>query len=473
MAITKLMHMKTSNSGNSGHLKNGIKYITDEKKTENEKWVGSQNCHVASAYKEMIETKQYYGKTHGRQGYHFVISFKPGEGSEETAYEIGRNFAKEYLKDYEVIYAVHNDKNHIHTHIIFNSVSFLTGLKYHYNDGDWERDIQPVVDRLCAQNGLATLEYHVDEYENEGDTYEKKIYSKNYNWNAVIRNDIDTCIDKSVDFDEFLKKLSVEYNYRINYKNRKYITVKAPGMKKGRRLKSGSLGDMYSEESIRMRIDVKNQRYAYVDKNPEYFSRVVKMPRTDRIKYVKYKNMTAYQKERLKAAMIRKKICKSNGAGAEWYKKEKSREFYSTVENYCFAMKSGFRSEKDVISKYVELNATLRTEQGKRNNIRHDLKEMKALLGTLQEGSDEYMNMMRHIERAKEELTVSDSSIKNLNYNKYRCRRLLSDDVREIVEQNEKIVRRRLSLENDIKYLDDKYKKFTYNEQRKKRQNNS
>lgn len=449
MAITKLMHMNTSGSGNSVHLKNAIDYIMNENKTENLKWIGSQNCHVNTAFEDMIETKKYYGKTDGRQGYHFVISFKPGEGNEAAAYEIGRNFSREYLKDYEVIYAVHNDKDHIHTHIIFNSVSYATGLKYHYNDGDWERDIQPLVDRLCVQHGLAPLEYHIDEYEDaNGIKHEKKVYSNNYNWNDVIRKDIDACIDKSVDFDDFIARLKSECNYRINHNERKYITVKAPGMKRGRRLKASSLGDLYSEETIRLRIEAKNQRYTYADKNPVYFSRTYKMPRTEKVKFIKYENMTDYQKERLKAAMVRRKICKTNGAA--WYKKEKSSQFYIAIENYYFAVKSGFKSQKDVIDKYNELNQNLKTEQGKRNRIRHDLKEMKMLLTTLERATDEYETLAGQIERAEEELSESNTGIKNLNYNKYRCRRLLSDDAKEIVEQYERIIRRKSSLEKDI-----------------------
>ena len=161
--------------------------------------------------------------------------------------------------------------------------------------------------------------------------------------------------------------------------------------------------------------------------------------------------MTEYQKERLKAAMVRRKICKTNGAA--WYKKEKSSQFYIAIENYYFAVKSGFKSQKDVIDKYTELNQNLKTEQGKRNRIRHDLKEMKMLLTTLERATDEYETLAGQIERAEEELSESNTGIKNLNYNKYRCRRLLSDDAKEIVEQYERIIRRKSSLEKDIDEL--------------------
>ena len=81
----------------------------------------------------------------------------------DTAFEVIGKFAKEYLgKDYEALYAVHDNTNHIHGHIIFNSVSFRDGRKYRYKKGDWAREIQPVTNRLCEEYGLSTIEISED-----------------------------------------------------------------------------------------------------------------------------------------------------------------------------------------------------------------------------------------------------------------------------------------------------------------------
>lgn len=70
---------------------------------------------------------------HGRQGYHFVISFEPGETDADEAYKITKEFAKKYLgENYDYVFATHTDKNHIHSHLIFNSVSRTDGYKYRY-----------------------------------------------------------------------------------------------------------------------------------------------------------------------------------------------------------------------------------------------------------------------------------------------------------------------------------------------------
>lgn len=59
--------------------------------------------------------------------YHIIISFVPRETTEEIAFDIAERFAKEYLKDE---YEVHNDKDYMHAHLIFNSVNLVTGMKY-------------------------------------------------------------------------------------------------------------------------------------------------------------------------------------------------------------------------------------------------------------------------------------------------------------------------------------------------------
>lgn len=95
MAITKTMHMKASGKGNVGiHLEHAINYILQTKKLGNSNLTGGINCLPDSAYEQMKATKQMFGKAGGRQGYHFVISLKPGEGTPEEMYDIAMRFAE-------------------------------------------------------------------------------------------------------------------------------------------------------------------------------------------------------------------------------------------------------------------------------------------------------------------------------------------------------------------------------------------
>ena len=116
--------------------------------------MGSINCLPETAFEQMIETKQIFGKTDKRQGYYIIISFPPGEATEEQAFEITRRFAEEFLgEQYEVVYSVHTDKEHKHGHIVWNSLDMQTGKKYEYKKGDWKYKIQPITNKLCKEYG--------------------------------------------------------------------------------------------------------------------------------------------------------------------------------------------------------------------------------------------------------------------------------------------------------------------------------
>ncbi len=160
MAISKVLHMKQAKSGYPAkHLANGLRYIMDPKKTDGGRYVSGNGCIPENALAQMLETKRHFGKQDKRQAYHFIISFEKGEVTEETAFRVMGQFTEEYLgADYEAVYAVHNDTDHIHGHLIFNSVRCTDGRKYDYPKGEWEHRIQPLVNRICKEHGLSVLD---------------------------------------------------------------------------------------------------------------------------------------------------------------------------------------------------------------------------------------------------------------------------------------------------------------------------
>lgn len=160
MAISKVLHMKQAKTGYMAkHLANGLQYIMDPEKTSGGRYIGGSGCIPENALAQMLETKRHFGKKDERQAYHFIISFEKGEVTEETAFQVLGKFVEEYLgADYEAVYAVHNDTDHIHGHIIFNSVRCTDGRKYDYPKGEWEHRIQPLVNRLCREHGLSILD---------------------------------------------------------------------------------------------------------------------------------------------------------------------------------------------------------------------------------------------------------------------------------------------------------------------------
>lgn len=258
MAISKILYMKDSGSSYHGKsLKNAIDYITDAEKTQGGRLVQGINCLPDTAFEQMKQTKQKFGKLDKRQGYHLILSFKEGEVDADTAMEITEKFSQEYLgKDYEVVYSVHDNTDHIHSHIIYNSVSFQTGMKYRYEKGDWAKEIQPLMNRLCREYGLSELEFEDGKEQNFYDFPEWKVKRDGkFVWSDMIKRDMDVCILQAVSYERFLDLLA-EKGYEI--KNApsdgtgKYLAIRPPGMSRFKRCKS--LGVQYSEEAIRERI---------------------------------------------------------------------------------------------------------------------------------------------------------------------------------------------------------------------------
>ena len=150
MAVTKIL---PRNSG----LKAAIDYVLNGDKTDEQILTAHLNCDLGHEYQQMMDTKRELGKLDGRQCYHIIQSFAPGEITPELALEIATEFAKEHLAGYQVVIGTHTDRHHIHSHILFNSVSDETGEKYHCSTQDYYRQIRAVSDRLCREHGLSVI----------------------------------------------------------------------------------------------------------------------------------------------------------------------------------------------------------------------------------------------------------------------------------------------------------------------------
>ena len=128
--------MAVIKAGNSkAPLGNVIRYVRQKEKTE-EKLLTGIGCEPETALYEMTATKALYRKPDGRTYKHFIQSFAPGEGiTPETAHEIARTLAERIpaWNGYEILIATHRDREHIHTHFIVNSVSYLDGKKLRWS----------------------------------------------------------------------------------------------------------------------------------------------------------------------------------------------------------------------------------------------------------------------------------------------------------------------------------------------------
>ena len=251
MAITKILNIMESEGRNpASHLKNALEYIQNPNKTEECVLVGGINCLPDTAFEQMEETKNIFNKTGKRQGYHVIISFSPEEKvSAEQAIYVLEHFAKDVLgEDYEAVYAVHTDREHMHGHLIWNSVSMTTGKKYNSPKGNWKNHLQPITNKYCDELGLSIMpaEYSRNPKNISRDKWEKEMSMK-----EIILRDAKMCAYAAGNVDHF-KYLMKRLGYV--FKKDAWMEVQAPGFKYYHQL--AKLDEMFSEDMLRHYVDM-------------------------------------------------------------------------------------------------------------------------------------------------------------------------------------------------------------------------
>ena len=301
-------NMKLGNIKSKRHLKISIEYIFNPEKTDGGRYIFGDSGTTAEEVKNsFLSTKDVFDKNDGRQAYHFILTFGADEKvTEPLAQKIAEKFMEQYFPadDHDWTAAVHNDKKHMHVHIIFNSVNRNTGYKYRYENGDWEEQIQKIVDKLCSEYDLKTIMYEFDidgreikkekpkKYERPGTNYEKhnpEIKSKA----DIIRQDIDRYISESDSYLSFLKKMKHD-GYKVHEgkseKYGEYLTLTPYGVSKG--MRTYRLGKGYTVTEIKERIKSKEKFPAQDQLTDKQYARIIRMaashPQTYRKWYAKH-----------------------------------------------------------------------------------------------------------------------------------------------------------------------------------------
>ena len=251
MAITKILNIMESEGRNpTTHLKNALEYIQNPDKTEECVLVGGINCLPDTAFEQMEETKNIFHKTGKRQGYHVIISFSPEEKvTAEQAMYVLEHFAKDVLSDdYEAVYAVHTDREHMHGHLIWNSVSITTGKKYNSPKSNWKNHLQPITNKYCDELGLSIMpaEYSKNPKNISRDKWEKEMSMK-----EIILRDAKMCAYAAGNVEHF-KYLMKRLGYV--FKKDAWMEVQAPGFRYYHKL--AKLDEMFSEDMLRHHVDM-------------------------------------------------------------------------------------------------------------------------------------------------------------------------------------------------------------------------
>ena len=239
MAVTKTHPIKST-------LKAAIDYICNPEKTDGKLLVSAYGCAAETADIEFAWTRRHAIDKGTNLGRHLIQAFQPGEVTPEQAHEIGMQLAKEILSGkYEFVLTTHIDKDHVHNHLIFNSVSFVDHKHYHSNKRSYHF-IRRTSDRLCKEHGLSVIIPGQD----KGKSYiEHQAAQNGTSYKAKLKAAIDRLLPACSNLEELLRRLQRE-GYEV--KRGKYISARAPDRERFTRLKT--LGVDYTEEALAVRI---------------------------------------------------------------------------------------------------------------------------------------------------------------------------------------------------------------------------
>ena len=277
MAVTKIHPIKTT-------LKKAIDYICNGDKTDDEVYVTTHLCSRENAHKEFELTKKQFGSRTKTLAHHLIQSFVPKEVSFEEAHQVGIELCEKILGGkYEYVLATHIDKDHIHNHIIFDSIDVDEGKIYHSYYGSY-MNIRNQSDRLCKEPNLSVIDQETQREINE---IKRRKFVNWYDWNedkkgnsykSRLQFDIDRTIKSSINWQDFLSKME-SHGYEIKFG--KHIAFRSKNQQRFTRAKT--IGANYTEERIKDRIlhkekelgniiDIKNSQKVKSSKGYEHWA---------------------------------------------------------------------------------------------------------------------------------------------------------------------------------------------------------
>ena len=410
MAITKILNIKESEGRNpASHLKNALEYIQNPDKTEECVLVGGINCLPDTAFEQMEETKNIFHKTGKRQGYHVIISFSPEEKvTAEQAMYVLEHFAKDVLgDDYEVVYAVHTDREHMHGHLIWNSVSMTTGKKYNSPKSNWKNHLQPITNKYCDELGLSIMpaEYSRNPKNISRDKWEREMSMK-----EIILRDAKMCAYAAGNVEHF-KYLMKRLGYV--FKKDAWMEVQAPGFRYYHKL--AKLDEMFSEDMLRHYVDM-----PWMSKPYFYSSDIRGLHRA---------KLSPYQK-RFYSKLYRLRIVEQKRfivGGAKYT--EDLKRFHRLQDEYLLLVNNDIKSVVDLVDFISEQEEKIQQIEDRQHEIYRESSSRKRNIKTeaqyrkyqiwhveVQEKLDELKQEKRKIKR---QLQLADDIIKEDLYTVY------------------------------------------------------
>ncbi len=216
------------------------------------------NCDVDYAKSSFKAARELYGKTDGNQGHVIIQSFQPGEVTPEQCNQLGLALAEKLAPNHQVAVYTHADTNHVHNHIVLNSIDLNTGKKFN-NNKQALRDVRAFNDEVCRAQGLSVPEK--DTARLRYTQTEKAIADPNttstaqYSWKDDIREAIDQ--STATNMEELQEHLN-QYGITIERVTPKSITYRH--LAENKKVRGRKLGEDYNKGGIQHGFERQIQR---------------------------------------------------------------------------------------------------------------------------------------------------------------------------------------------------------------------
>lgn len=338
-----------------------------------------------------------------------IISFSPEEKvTAEQAMYVLEHFAKDVLgDDYEVVYAVHTDREHMHGHLIWNSVSMTTGKKYNSPKSNWKNHLQPITNKYCDELGLSIMpaEYSKNPKNISRDKWEKEMSMK-----EIILRDAKMCAYAAGNVEHF-KYLMKRLGYV--FKKDAWMEVQAPGFRYYHKL--AKMDEMFSEDMLRHYVDM-----PWMSKPYFYSSDIRGLHRA---------KLSPYQK-RFYSKLYRLRIVEQKRfivGGAKYT--EDLKGFHRLQDEYLLLVNNDIKSVVDLVDFISEQEEKIQQIEDRQHEIYRESSSRKRNIKTeaqyrkyqiwhveVQEKLDELKQEKRKIKR---QLQLADDIIKEDLYTAY------------------------------------------------------
>lgn len=232
--------MATTKLGSAKSASRAINYA--EKRAEMK---SGHNLDINYAKSQMKATRSLYGKDDGIQAHTIIQSFKPEETTSEQANQIGRELAEKVASNHQAAVYTHTDTDHIHNHIVVNSINLESGKKYQSN-AKQRHSVKDWNDSICQQHGLSVVKEKNASVRHT--LAEQELLKKEKSsWKETIRQSIEKAKEETTDWDSFKSRLETQYGVETKMRGN---TLSFKHQSQERFVRANKLGADYGKEAI-------------------------------------------------------------------------------------------------------------------------------------------------------------------------------------------------------------------------------